>query len=184
MWWVGAVVLTVLVVGLIWLWLRAMQRRLALPALPPLPQRIAEKALEALRQQAADLKPEVFAARLTDIIKTFLHRQTGVLARFATSPEILGDRISPDRPPPPPVISAFRKVLTDADALKYGPVHDRKVQTDALIDSALEAVRIASTPRKPPVPPPLPPSTSTKTVTPAAEPPSSLLPVSASSEKS
>jgi hypothetical protein len=159
MWWVAAGLLSlVLLVGL-WFWMRAAGRRLALPGLPPLPEKRAVRELEALRKDAPALEAADFAARLTEIVRTFLHRQTGVLARYATSPELLGDRPRRDQPPPPPVIAAFREVLTASDALKYGPaMADRKVQTDALIDSALSAVRAVAAPRVPAPPPPLPPA--------------------------
>jgi hypothetical protein len=143
-----------------------------LPGLPPQPEKLAVRALNSLRLAAPKLGADDFAAKLSEIIRTFLHRQTGVLARYATSPEILGDRPRADQPPPPPVIAAFREVLTASDALKYGPtVADRTVQTDALIDSALAAVKAASlvevapafmpAPSLPPAPLPAPTSGTT-----------------------
>ena len=145
MWWVAAGVLAVLLLVGMFLWMRSVGRRIALPGLPARPDKLAAQSLEVLRQAAPKLSADDFAARLSEILRTFLHRQTGVLARFATSPEILGDRPRADQPPPPPVIAAFREVLTASDALKYGPATtDRAVQTDALIDSALAAVKAAS----------------------------------------
>lgn len=159
MWWAAAAVLAVLLLAGLFFWLRSLGRGIALPGLPARPDKLAAQALETLRQAAPQLGAEEFAARLSEIVRTFLHRQTGVLARYATSPEILGDRPRPDQPPPPPVIAAFREVLTAGDALKYGPpVADRAVQTDALIDSALAAVKAAATVEVilPITPPPLP----------------------------
>jgi hypothetical protein len=79
------------------------------------------------------------------------------------------------------VIAAFREVLTASDALKYGPtVADRTVQTDALIDSALAAVKAASLvevgpafmPPAPSLPPaPLPAPASVTTMPTQAPPP-------------
>lgn len=163
-WWAAAGMLAVLLLAGLFLWMRSVSRRIALPGLPAPPDKLAAQALEALRQVAPKLSADDFAARLSEIVRTFLHRQTGMLARFATSPEILGDRPHADQPPPPPVIAAFREVLTASDTLKYGPmVADRTVQTDALIDSALAAVKAASLVEVAPafmpvaVPPPLPP---------------------------
>jgi len=166
-WWVAAVVLAMVLLAGLFLWMRSVRRRLALPGLPPRPAKLAVRALESLRLAAPKLGAEAFAAQLSEIVRTFLHRQTGVLAHYATSPEILGDRPRADQPPPPPVIAAFRDVLSASDAMKYGPVTpDRTVQTDALIDSALIGVRAASaplppaSPARPPVldlPPSLPP---------------------------
>jgi len=143
-WWLAAGVLGMaLLIGL-FLWMRAVGRRMRIPGLPPSPEQVAVGALETLRQAAPGLAADEFAQKLSGIVRTFLHRQTGVLALFETSPEILGDRRSQHTPPPIPAIGAFRQVLTDSDALKYGPaVADRKVQTDALIDAALSAVRAA-----------------------------------------
>ena len=166
MWWAAAGMLAVLLLAGLFLWMRSVSRRIALPGLPPPPDKLAARALEALRQVAPRLSADDFAARLSEIVRTFLHRQTGILARFATSAEILGDRPCADQPPPPPVIKAFREVLTASDALKYGPaVADRTVQTDALIDSALAAVKAAALVETAPafmsvaVPPPPLPST-------------------------
>lgn len=156
-WWAAAAVLAVVLLAGLFLWMRSVGRHLALPGLPPRPVNLAVRALESLRLAAPKLGAEAFAAQLSEIVRTFLHRQTGVLARYATSPEILGDRPRADQPPPPPVIAAFRDVLTASDALKYGPVTpDRTVQTDALIDAALLAVRAAAAPLTPAPPPSLP----------------------------
>ena len=175
-WWVAAGVLAVMLLAGLFLWMRSMGRRLALPGLPPRPEKLAVRALESLRLAAPKLGADDFAAQLSEIIRTFLHRQTGVLARYATSPEILGDRPRVDHPPPPPVIAAFREVLTASDALKYGPVTpDRTVQTDALIDSALIAVRAAAAPLPPASPPTLP----ALEVPPALPPPPPPLPAEA-----
>ena len=171
-WWAAAAVLAVVLLAGLFLWMRSVGRRLALPGLPPQPEKLAVRALNSLRLAAPKLGADDFAAKLSEIIRTFLHRQTGVLARYATSPEILGDRPRADQPPPPPVIAAFREVLTASDALKYGPtVADRTVQTDALIDSALAAVKAASlvevapafmpAPSLPPAPLPAPASVMT-----------------------
>lgn len=145
MWWVAAGVLAILLLAGLFLWMRAVRQRISLPKLPAQPDNIAVRALEALRQAAPTLSADDFAARLSEIVRTFLHRQTGVLAKFATSPEILGDRPRADQPPPPPMITAFREVLTASDALKYGPTESsRAVRTDALIDSTLAAVKAAT----------------------------------------
>ena len=174
-WWTGAGVLGVVLLIGFWLWMRSVGRRLELPGLPAGPEKTATRALEALRKSAPGMAADAFAAALSEIVRTFLHRQTGVLARYSTSPEILGDRRRDDRPPPLPSIEAFREVLTASDALKYGPaVADRKVQTDALIDTALSAVRAACRPL-PPAAPILPPAFVAGPAIPA-EPPSPAVP--------
>lgn len=149
-WWVAAAVLALILLTLLGLWLRTAVRRPRLPALPGRPEKIALGELESLRRQAGSLSPEEFATRLSDIVRTFLQRQTGVLALYATSPEILGDRPQPGNPPPPPAMAAFRKVLLASDELKYGaPGADRSTQIHGLIDFAIEAVRLAALPPQP-----------------------------------
>lgn len=175
MWWVAVGVLAVFLLAGLFLWMRSVGRRISLPGLPARPDKLAVKALEALRQAAPQLGADDFAVRLSGIVRTFLHRQTGVLARFATSPEILGDRPRADQPPPPPVTAAFREVLTASDALKYGPAAaDRNVQTDALIDSALAAVKAACVVEVAPafIPaPPIPTASASMSTMPTQAPP-------------
>lgn len=101
MWWVAAGALVLVILIGLFFWMRAVGRRLALPALPPQPEALAIRELEALRKTAPGLDAAGFAAELSEIIRSFLHRQTGVLARYATSPELLGDRTRRDQPPPP-----------------------------------------------------------------------------------
>lgn len=149
-WWVAAALLALVLLTLLGLWLRTAMRRPRLPALPGRPEKIALGELESLRQQAGSLSAEEFATCLSGIVRTFLQRQTGVLALYATSPEILGDRPRAGDPPPPPAIAAFRDTLLASDELKYGaPRADRSSQIHGLIDSAMEAVRLAALPPQP-----------------------------------
>ncbi|MES2708199.1 MAG: DUF4381 family protein [Verrucomicrobiota bacterium] len=151
-WWIAAVVLGLVILVSFFLWLRAFRRRVRLPALPSNPEKAALRELEALRGQADTLAPEEFATELSGVVRIFLQRQTGVLALYATSPEILGDRPRAGDPPPPPAIAAFREVLQASDALKYGAPHaDLAHRTRELIDSAIHAVRLAALPPEMPV---------------------------------
>lgn len=147
LWWAGVAVTSLLLLYSCFVWLQGVGRRAALPRLPARAEKRAIKELHALRKRGASLGADAFAAQLSDIIRTFLHRNMGVLARFSTSPEILGDRPRADQPPPPPAVAAFREVLTASDALKYGPQdNNRNAQTDSLIDAAISAVRAACNP--------------------------------------
>lgn len=156
-WWLAAALLGLLLITLLFIWFRAVGRRAGFPSLPPSPAHAAASQLESLRREAPALSADAFAAALSEIIRIFLQRQTGIPALFSTSPEILGDRPRPHEPPPPPALAAFRQLLTDSDALKYGPTGpDQSPQKDAIIDSALAAIQKFITPRPPAVPPPLP----------------------------
>lgn len=159
-WWIAASVLALVLLTLLFLWLRALSRRVSLPGLPSRPEKAALRELEVLRGQVETLSPQEMATRLSGVVRTFLQRQTGVLALYATSPEILGDRPRAGEPPPPPVVGAFRDVLQASDALKYGSPRNPALQARELIDAAVQAVRLAALPlgTPPPMPPPAPPS--------------------------
>jgi hypothetical protein len=147
LWWTGVAVLSLLVLAGLVLWIRSARRRVRFPGLPSLPEKIALQALESLRQRADSLPPEEFANELSQTVRTFLQRQTGVLALYSTSPEMLGERSRPGEPPPPPAITAFREVFLASDVLKYGaPRADKTTQATQLIDSAIAAIRLAALP--------------------------------------
>lgn len=147
LWWAGVAALSLMVLIGIVLWIRSARRRVRFPGLPSLPEKIALQALESLRQRAEVLTPEEFANELSQTVRTFLQRQTGILALYSTSPEMLGERSRPDEPPPPPAITAFREVFLASDILKYGaPRTDKTTQTGQLIDSAIAAIRLAALP--------------------------------------
>lgn len=147
LWWTGVAVLSLIVLAGLIFWIRSARRRVRFPGLPSLPEKMALQALESLRQRAESLSPESFADELSQTVRTFLQRQTGLLALYATSPEILGERPRPGEPPPPPAITAFREVLQASDAVKYGaPRADKLTHAGQLIDSAMAAVRLAALP--------------------------------------
>ncbi len=152
LWWLLVAFFALLLLSTLFLWLRSAARRWALPSLPGKPLKRALQDLAALRQRAPSLSAQHFAAQLSHILRTFLHRHSGVLAHFATSPEILGDRPGPDRPPPPPAIAAFRHVLSATDALKYGPPAPLPPdKASALLDDAAAAIQAAAAPPSPPL---------------------------------
>jgi hypothetical protein len=118
-WWAGVAVLGV-ILGVLFVWgLVALFRQAALPAAPPAPEKLALRQLKALRKSAASMEAPEFGSALSGIIRAFLHRRMGMLARFATTEEILGTSRRPDHAPPPPVVRAFSRVLEACDALKF-----------------------------------------------------------------
>lgn len=128
-----------------------------LPA-PPLASHVmAMTLLEDLRPQAETLAPQELAARVTEIIRTYLHRQFGILARYRTTQEILAQRKDLNSPPPAPALKAFEDFLLHADSLNYGR-SDERAQT--LIDEAINTIRKSNenlAAQKETTPPPVPP---------------------------
>ncbi len=109
------------------------------PPAPPLANHVmAMTLLEDLRPQAATLPPKELAARVTEVIRTYLHRQFGILARYRTSQEILAQRGDPNRPPALPAVRAFEDFLLTTDALNYGGVTSAP---QSLIDEAIDTIR-------------------------------------------
>lgn len=160
-WWVAIGALTLLGLALLTWLLLALKGRARFPGLPDRsPDQVALRAIAALRERVADLEggslsPTEFANELSGVVRVFLHRQTGVLANFSTSPEILGDRRRAGQPPPPPAVAAFRRVLLECDRMKFGgPDAPDAAAFAALLDDAAAAVRLASAPAPAGDPPP------------------------------
>jgi hypothetical protein len=157
-WWAGAVVLGLILLVLAAWGLRAFIRRAGLPGVPPKPEKLVLREIRSLRKRAASLALPEFGAALSGIVRAFLHRRMGMLARFATTEEILGkSRRRGHEPPPPPVVSAFTRVLEDCDALKFSssPAADRENLLQEA-ESAVAAVHTALQ-RQPGMAPALPP---------------------------
>ena len=157
-WWVAAVLLGLIVVGIIIGIVVTLARRASLPGVPGRPEKLALREIKSLRRRAGELDGPAFGATLADIVRAFLHRRTGMPARFATTEQILGRARRPDEPPPPPVVAPFAPVLEGCDALKYssGSAAARESLLDAA-ESALQSFAAAPPPRVLTIlPPPLP----------------------------
>ena len=66
---------------------RYLRRRPAGP--PPSPRNIAMRELESLRSQVPTLDPYVFSVKVSDVLRTFVEAQYGLMATHQTSPEFL-----------------------------------------------------------------------------------------------
>jgi hypothetical protein len=109
------------------------------PPAPPLANHVmAMTLLEEIRPLATELPPKELAARVTEIMRTYLHRQFGILARYRTSQEILAQRGDPNRPPALPAVRAFEDFLLTTDALNYGGVTSAP---QSFIDEAIDTIR-------------------------------------------
>lgn len=141
-WWIGAVAL-VLVLLAVFIWgLRTFLRRRALPAAPGIPERLALREIKTLRRRSENLTALEFAGALSGIVRAFLHRRMGMLARFATTEEILGRSRRGGTVPPPPLVNAFASVLEGCDALKFGSGHTDS--RDALMTDAESAIGLVA----------------------------------------
>lgn len=165
-WWVGAAVLGLIVVGIIIGFIVGMARRGAMPSVPSRPEKIALREIKALRRRAESLEAPAFGAALSEIIRAFLHRRMGMLARFATTEEILGKTRRRDEVPPPPIVSAFTDVLEGCDALKFSS--STAVARDQLLASAESALKAVTAALKQPATAAPSPAGSTLTDAPAA----------------
>lgn len=143
-WWVGAIVLGLIVLGVVIGICAGLVQRAGVPATPGRPEKLALREIKALRGRASMLESPAFGAALSEIIRSFLHRRMGMLARFATTEEILGKSRRRHEAPPPPLVSAFESVLEGCDALKFGSAAG--VARDRLLadaETALHAVAAA-----------------------------------------
>jgi len=155
-WWVAAVLLGLIICGIATVLIAALTRRASLPGVPVRPEKQALREIKALRRRAGELDGPAFGAALTEIVRAFLHRRTGMPARFATTEQILGRARRADDPPPPPVVANFAPVLEGCDALKFG---GGTAARDSLLDAAEAAVKSLATappPRVLTILPPLP----------------------------
>src|SRR5687768_1522529 len=118
-WWAGAIVLGLIVLGVVIGIVAGLTRRAGMPATPGRPEKLALREIKALRRRAGMLGAPAFGAALSEIIRAFLHRRMGMLARFATTEEILGKSRRRNEAPPPPLVTAFTGVLEACDALKF-----------------------------------------------------------------
>ncbi len=124
---------------------RQKRRRLGYGAPPPAPPLashvLAMNLLEDLRPNASQLPGRELASRVVEIVRTFLHRQFGVMARYRTAQEILALRQNPNTPPPSPAVREFEDFLLHADSLNYGSAPGPNDRPDALIDEAINVIR-------------------------------------------
>lgn len=140
-WWMWALVLGAILGIAVQLYFLLRKERIVYPPAPPLASHVlAMTLLEELRPKAASLSAQELAARVTEIIRTYLHRQFGILAHYSTTQEILAQRGDATTPPPAPAIRVFEDFLLRADSLSYSRADASDV---ALIDEAIDAIRIS-----------------------------------------
>jgi hypothetical protein len=150
-WWAGAILIGLIALGLIIWGISALARRASVPAVPLRPEKLALRELKHLRKNAAGLTAFEFGTALSGIVRSFLHRRVGMLARFATTEEITGRSRPAGQAPPSPLAASFAAVLEDCDALKFGPgTAAAREELIAKAESALNAVNDALKQHAPP----------------------------------
>lgn len=138
-WWAGAILLGIIVLGFLAWGIVVLVRRSSLPADPLRPEGTVLRELKQLRKKAAGLSAPEFGGALSGLIRSFLHRRAGMLARFATTDEILGKSRAGHQAPPPPIVAAFGPILESCDAMKFGS--GQTVSRENLLDQAEAAIQ-------------------------------------------
>lgn len=138
-WGVWVLLITSSLLLLLALYLKLRRPHQVWPPAPPLATHVlAINLLEELRPKESELSALELAARVTEIIRTYLHRQFGILARFRTTPEILAQRRDPTVPPPAPALRPFEDFLMHVDTLNYSR---SSAPPQGLIDEAIDTIR-------------------------------------------
>ena len=114
----GSLVFLVFTFGLL-RWMRLWRGRPRFPRLPGDPGRRAVLELEMLESELDILCCGEVAARASDALRCFLHREHGMLASFETSEELAGESAE-NQPPVPPGVTPFVACLKELDALRFG----------------------------------------------------------------
>jgi len=157
-WWLLAALVAALTLISVFTLLRKLIRHFQFPATPPDPAREAIRQLETLQRKAPDPTAMETAASVSSIIRHYLDRLSGIMARYTTTEEIMGHSRRPS-PPPTPAISACEAILACCDQIRFG---NTSIPPATLISNALTAIRTsqaAPAPTAPPTPeqpPPLP----------------------------
>lgn len=148
-WQVFGGVTVLLLLAAAWLWWRWSVRR---AKAPPLPKRALDQLrdrLTAVQSQAATMAPAALGEEVSHAIRSYLHREHGLLARYRTTEELFGTSRGPrraDAPPPLPFLRPFAEVFPLCDTLKFAGAATSGEPAARLIDRALaatEEVRLA-----------------------------------------
>ena len=127
---IAAVMVLLLLAGFALLrWLR----RPRFPALPDAPQRRALRDLRELCARAESMPTVEVAGLASGVVRTFLHRQYGMLAAFSTSGELAG-HAGGEEPPPPPAAVPLVSCLQQLDALRFAALPAAGRECAALLE--------------------------------------------------
>lgn len=157
-WWLLAALVATLALITVFTLVRNLIRHFRLPATPPDPAREAIRQLETLQRTTDATTEAETAAAVSTIVRHYLDRLSGIMARYSTTEEIMGHSRKP-APPPTPAISACEAILASCDQIRFG---NTSIPPATLVSTALNAIRASqaapapSAPPTPQQPPPLP----------------------------
>ena len=155
-WWILAALVATLALITVFTLLRKLIRHFQFPATPPDPAREAIRQLETLQRNSSATTETETAATVSTIVRHYLDRLSGIMARYSTTEEIMGHSRKP-APPPTPAISACETILASCDQIRFG---NTSIPPATLISDALNAIRSSQAAPAPPAtshqPPPLP----------------------------
>jgi hypothetical protein len=154
-WLVYAGVIAAAVLAGLWVWWRARRRHRRPPPLPLSPVETARRELERLRALAPELEPAALGHQLVEVLRRFLERRHGMLARYRTTDELLGAARHRSTPPLP-FLLPFAEVLTRCDNLKFAGLELPAGERTALVAAARAALDTPPTDPAPAPPPPPP----------------------------
>lgn len=155
-WWILAALVATLALITVFTLLRKLIRHFQFPATPPDPAREAIRQLETLQRNSSATTETETAATVSTIVRHYLDRLSGIMARYSTTEEIMGHSRKP-APPPTPAISACEAILASCDQIRFG---NTSIPPATLVSNALTAIRASQAAPAPPAtshqPPPLP----------------------------
>ena len=138
-WLVFAGVVAVAALVTLWWWWRSRRRNRRPPPLPLSAVEEARRRLAQLEAMAPQLDGPALGQQVCEVIRHFLERHHGLLARYRTTEELLG-AARRRTAPPLPFLRPFAAVLRRCDDLKFAgtavPVSDRS----ALVKETLAAL--------------------------------------------
>ncbi|MEN9283646.1 MAG: hypothetical protein RLZZ179_1139 [Verrucomicrobiota bacterium] len=157
-WWLLAALVATLALITVFTLLRKLIRHFRFPSTPPDPAREAIRQLETLQRNSSATTETDTAATVSTIVRHYLDRLAGIMARYSTTEEIMGHSRKP-APPPTPAISACEAILASCDQIRFG---NTSIPPATLVSNALTAIRASqaapapAAPHTSQQPPPLP----------------------------
>jgi hypothetical protein len=145
-WLVFAAVVVVMALGVLWLWWRSRERNRRAPPLPLSAQEEARRRLAHLESLAPQLEGPALGQQVCEVIRHYLERQHGLLARYRTTEELLG-AVHNLTTPPLPFLRPFAGVLRRCDDLKFAGFAFPSTERSALVRETLAALNA-----RPPLP--------------------------------
>jgi len=132
----GVVIVAVLAL-VAWLIVRSIRNRP--PPVPPTPREIATAALRRLRDKLEATAPYDFSVEVSDVLRTFVSKQFGLVATQQTSPEFLSGVAQNAKfsESDKALLAAF---LEKCDLIKFARMHATMADSERLLEQAMRFV--------------------------------------------